>query len=405
MVTFTKALATVPMNRPKRRKWWRGSRERTLPEAQISQELYPVNKAMHRPPIREPKVAPSKKKQARTPEQRAADRARRRAVRRRFSSTRPKFVAVAPAPSEELKQKEEPGVSMKALIQKRILWVSVPVHKIPEKFLNVDCTPTHFHMDTRGWTTNLEIHREYIDGIRVNPLRARAEVRHGMLRVGLPMTYIPETARAKQKKISASVRKARRIRFVQGRGGELLGIRYAAEKRSAAAGKRGKGSRQAVAPTPLQPQIDSVVRDTTPMAAPRRRKRFLGDGEKAIQIVDKVSAEQEQKIAAKQKQTSALARFVQAHQEEKALKYNRARTARDTAFQDLRDAKRRELEGTEEEAALSVPVPLAAGQTAADRPRRKVSFAATPEVAVYGGGDLQAAKKRKRKEQITLQYE
>lgn len=403
MVSFTKALQSLPQ-RPKKKKWWLGSREKTLPEAQVSQELFPIKKRIQRPPIRE--YQPRTK--AQTPEQKAQLRTQKKALTRKFKCNRPIYVHVPAPKEEELEEKEQPGVCMRVQMRKRLLWVTVALHKVPEQFIHVDCTPTTFNLDTKGWTKKLEIHQEYIGRVRVEPAQAKAEIRQGVLRVALPITHIPRDLEMKQKKVIAAVRKARTIRFVQGRNGELLGVRETPSK-----GKSGKGKwistsgadKGSTAQAVVEPVVDSLVKPSTATTS-RKRKVFLGDGDKALKIVDKVAAEHEQMIAEKQQQMSKIARFIQARQEEMAQKYNRAKTARDTSYSELRDAKKKELD--ELDALSGVPVPLAAGQEASNKPRRRVSFAATAEVAVYHGGDTESgpsSKKKKRKENITLEYE
>lgn len=77
-------------------------------------------------------------------------------------------------------------------------------------------TPTHFVLDTLKWSKKYQVNQPYFGGVTCDPTKAVAQFEHNILSVSLPITDMPKETRDKQARISAAIREAKRLRFVQG---------------------------------------------------------------------------------------------------------------------------------------------------------------------------------------------
>jgi len=332
-----------------------------------------------RPPIREKKgtrkltVAEKKllRKKKHAEKKKVVNKLKKKAARPVF---------VLPKLDENDKQSEDeasekiPPINFKVNTKTKNLDVRVTLHKCPHKFINLEPNPTHFIMDTLKWTRKYEVEMRYPNGIVVDPRAATAKFDHDILHVSLPITEFPKPAKQKQAKVSASIREAKRLRFVQARGGELVGMRKVAPKER----KRKRD----------EDDVDLSI------PAHKRKKKFVVDKNVLSEMADIAAAKQEEAIAAKQQQMGQVEAYFKERREAKIAKKAGKEVAKEKTLDQIVEREQKRVAtlpdpGLDEKPALS-------GGRDARASKKKVSFASTNEVVNFGGGTGDGKKKGKR---------
>eukprot|EP00997_Jenningsia_sp_PLL12_P007850 NODE_4537_length_651_cov_40.838870_g3883_i0.p1 GENE.NODE_4537_length_651_cov_40.838870_g3883_i0~~NODE_4537_length_651_cov_40.838870_g3883_i0.p1 ORF type:complete len:134 (+),score=42.82 NODE_4537_length_651_cov_40.838870_g3883_i0:170-571(+) len=126
----------------------------------------------------------------------------------------------------------------------------------------------------------------------------------------------------------------------------------------------------------------------------KRRKVFLSDKDKALEMVQEATRREEDKVAVKQHKLSNLQIIMQERHTERKNKREQKRTSRNKERNKLLSKQQKKLDSEAEGAAP----PMSSGKTAA---QKHVSFAYTPMVNTFV--DYEAKGKKKLRKGRVLQ--
>lgn len=323
-------------------------------------------------------------------ERRGARQALRRKVRR------PVFLLpkVDPEPDpEEIADRRVPPIHFRVNCRTKCLDVTVQLHHCPPQFIHLDPTPTHFVLDTKKWSTKYDVSLPYIEGIRCDPAKATASLDRGTLAVALPITVFPEKAKQRQARISAAIREGKRLRFVQARGGEMVGMRVVPAKERKR--KRGADDEDADACVPI------------PRVGPK--KKFVTDKSHLALMAEKAAEAEDSKVAARQAKLGATEAYFKERYAQRLEKKEDRRDIRERVLDRITQQQQQFLQQRQEKAAAAAAPAaaatpaatpaLAAGVDARSKaaPGRKVSFARSNTVIRFSGEGDCAGKSKKQK--------
>jgi hypothetical protein len=309
-------------------------------------------------------------------------------------NARPLYLLPKEVPQEDEKEdmahQKIPPMTFKVNTKTKCLEVRVQLHKCPHKFVNLDPTPTHFVMDTLNWTKKYEVDKRYPDDIVVDPSKATATFEREILLVSLPIKVFPQKAKDKQAQISSSIREGKRLRFVQVKTGEVIGMRKIEEKER-------KRKRK---------DDDSDDDSAVPAQPTKKSKKFIMDKEVLSQMADEAAANEDQKVASRQAKLSATEEYFKEKRMMKLEAKQRKQAVKEKALDKVVERQKQMVEESYQLGLDQKPV-LAGGEDARTKggSNKKVSFAATQEVVKFGGGEDDDKKgKKKKKQQLSIEY-
>jgi hypothetical protein len=133
-----------------------------------------------------------------------------------------KAVVAAPAPAAAAKT-ETPKYTYEVHVRRRNVTIEVTLHKVPEKFINIDeTTNERFVVDTTKYTKKYRLDFPFPDGLTVDAARGEYTIEYGVLKAVLPVVNMPASIETEIKGILDSCRADRRKRFAVSKDGESV---------------------------------------------------------------------------------------------------------------------------------------------------------------------------------------
>ncbi|KAL9654823.1 hypothetical protein ABK040_008616 [Willaertia magna] len=115
---------------------------------------------------------------------------------------------------EESEKYEQVRASFRVNIIRRLLKITLQLHKIPEKFINIDVEDDHLTIDTLKYTKKLYLKRKYPGLIQVKKETATAKgLKNGIIILELELKSIPEETFNYHLQMIQQKQEAKKLRF------------------------------------------------------------------------------------------------------------------------------------------------------------------------------------------------
>eukprot|EP00668_Euglena_longa_P040950 GGOE01053892.1.p1 GENE.GGOE01053892.1~~GGOE01053892.1.p1 ORF type:complete len:404 (+),score=103.42 GGOE01053892.1:143-1213(+) len=341
-----------------------------------------------RPPIREKKTT-KKLSFAEKRLLRKRKREERRTMRKVLKKKLKRPVFILPKMDEGLEVEDEEGKNAPPIHshingRTKCLDIKVDLHHCPPQYINLNPTATHFVLDTLKWSKKYQVNQRFLGDVTCDPSKATAQFEHSVLRVSLPITDMPKETRDKQARVSAAIREAKRLRFVQARGGEVVGMRVVpAKERKRKRDEDDEGS-------------DSHV--PIPRVGPK--KKFVTDKQTLEILAADAAATEEDKVAGRQAKMGVTEAYFKEKHAQKMEAKDRKADITDRVLDRIVAQQQKHIRDKEVSLGLQERPPLASGvdsKTKGRSDKKRVSFATTNMVVKFGTEGSCTGKKAKGK--------
>jgi len=233
---------------------------------------------------------------------------------------------------------QAPPYKLYIIPKKQVINARVTLHKIPEKCINFEPTPTHFHVDTLKYTKKLFLHIPYPYDVKVDPATVEAKIEYGVLTCQLPLMTSPQEVEKrmlndkveKRKLIEEELTKKdkKRKREDEGKVKKVKKVKTQPKlkvKNSIISKSNAKPKKleKSVAPTAMD--IDESGDNDKVVEPPTKKKKVLVEDPKIVLKImddasDKVEQELESRLAKVQEKAEKEAQREHTKEERKKLK-------------------------------------------------------------------------------------
>lgn len=118
--------------------------------------------------------------------------------------------------SENSEKYQRVPVSFRVNVIRKVLKIIITLHKIPEKFVQLDVEDDHFTVDTLGYSKKMWIQRKYPGLIQVQKEKVKATfMKNGLVLVTIPLKSIPKETLEYHVNMIKEKQQARKIKFPQ----------------------------------------------------------------------------------------------------------------------------------------------------------------------------------------------